>query len=128
MKIFIALSLLLVSVSSFAAPRRTYIMTPNGPVRVVTPQDLKAYEESKKDNLKGVGQEFVTRAEVQEGEVQAFVRGCGKIEMGSQNAAEDASDEEKAKAKKLKTVKNGDSIAVRMETYGACTIKDWRKR
>ena len=127
MKTLIA-SLLLIPSLVWAYQRPTYIMTPRGPMRVITPQEYKRQQAEEKNKLEGVGMEYGTKAEIKDGKVSVWVRGCNKMELGSQEVGEDASDTEKAQAQKLKTLKNGDSIMVKMEAYGKCSVKDWRKQ
>lgn len=131
MKAFIILCILMTSNVSLAQNhRKNYIMTPRGPVRVLTPADMKRIQEQEKKQLDGVGMELYSKAEInkEENRVMAFIRGCGKVDLGPLEVAEEADTEQKDQSKKLKTLKNGDPIVVRMEAYGACAIKDWRKR
>lgn len=122
------LSLLLIPSFSWAYQSPTYVITPRGPVRVITPQELKKQQAAEKNKLEGVGMDFQTTAEVKNGKVVVWVRGCNRMEIGSQEVGEDASDAEIALAKKLKGIKNGDALVVKMAEYGKCSVKDFRKR
>ena len=118
------LILLLMSSTAIAAPKY-YINTPRGRVQVVTPQDIKRMQEKEKKDpaLEGVGQEFSSNVKVEGSRYSAFIRGCNNVIIG--DLSNEENDEETIK--KLKTLKNGDRIKLRMEGYGKCSVADWKK-
>lgn len=76
------------------------------------------------DSLKGVGTEFIGEAKIsKEGDVTVFISGCKHVALGNQN------DEtlDNVTLTKLKSIKNGDSIKLRMNSYGKCEVGDWKK-
>jgi hypothetical protein len=107
------------SIHSFAANVNYYMRGPGGrPVQVLTPQDLKKMQENKE--LKGQGQVFYTTAEVKDNSVTAFVSGCGHVSLG------DLSDNsDPVLFAKLKKLKNGQNIKLRMKIYGKCEVGEW---
>lgn len=76
------------------------------------------------DSLKGVGTEFIGEAKISNvGQVTVFISGCKNIDLGNQN------DEtlDKTALTKIKSIKKGDSIKIRMNKYGSCEVGDWKK-
>lgn len=116
--------LLLLSSTAFAAPKY-YLNTPRGRVQVVTPQDVKRMQEKEKKNptLEGVGQEFSSSVKVEGNKYTAFIRGCNNVMIG--DLSDESNDEDTIK--KLKTLKNGDRIKLKMQSYGKCSVADWKK-
>lgn len=84
----------------------------------------KVKELSQSDELKGVGNIFISNVEITESSTsqeknsktekkyKAFVRNCGKIELPN---------------KDIKNLKNNDRIRIRFESYGNCKVSDWEK-
>jgi hypothetical protein len=120
-KLIISLSLLVaISTPALAQSRRNQIIinTLGGKVQYQNPYVRD------QDSLKGVGTEFIGEARVsKEGQVTVFISGCKNIDLGNQN------DEtlDTAQVSKLKSIKNGDSIKIRMNRYGSCEVGDWKK-
>lgn len=97
--------------------RPIIINTPGGSVYMNNPLTKP------KEELKGVGQEFVGRAKINDGKVSVFIRGCQNVELGDLNK-EDLSKEEK---QKLQSVKANDVVKLKMAKYGSCEVKEWKK-
>lgn len=104
--------------ASYRGNRQKAILmnTPNGPVRLNTPFD------NQKEELKGVGSVFFGRAKVKEGKVTIWIRGCSEVEIGDISKTED-----KALIEKLKSVRNGDNLRLKMGGFGKCEVSGWEK-
>lgn len=129
MKIFNLILLILISLNLTARElpkRKVYINTPNGPVQVVTPQDYKNLDKQLKEKkeMKGYGQEFLTKVNIKEGKVTAWVRGCNWVTLGDTNNQEEDAKEE---VKRLKELKNNQQVKIKMQGYGSCEVGGWSK-
>lgn len=125
MKYLLVLTIFL-SQTALALPKKKYyINTPQGPVQVITPQDLRTMKknEGKNRQLDGTGQEFLGQVKVQSGKISAWIRGCENVQIGDLN--DENNDEETVK--RLKTLKNGDRVKLRMSGFGSCQVADWKK-
>ena len=121
MKFLIIFSLIMLnSVDSFANRfnRPVWINTPNGPVRMQT----NPLNPRQKEDLKGSGIDFFARAKVKDGVVSAWIRGCNNVTIGDMNEEKDEKILEK-----LKKVKQGDNIRLKMGRIGSCEVAGWEK-
>lgn len=122
MKLLIIGLLCLSSLSAFGqyGSRRqkpVMIITPSGPVHLNSP-----FNQNQKEELKGAGMEFFGRAKVKDEKVTVWIRGCKEILIGDMKETED-----QAELKKLKEVRNGDNLRLRMGGFGKCEVGGWEK-
>ena len=98
--------------------RPVWINTPNGPVRMQT----NPLNPRQKDALEGKGVDFFSRAKVKDGVVSVWIRGCNNVVVGDMNEEKD----EKI-LNKLKKIKQGDNIRLKMGRIGSCEVSGWEK-
>lgn len=82
---------------------------------------VKPYEVNEK--IKGNGMEFQSEAQLSDGKVSVYIRGCGYVDIGNLNQVDE--NGKKIKNEKLAKVKNGDRLILRMTQSGTCSVADW---
>lgn len=119
MRILIILALLFIGTNSNAVNRRNGIIirTPNGPMRFNTVFDNKQKE------LDGEGTTFFGRAKINGSVYSVYIRGCGDVVLGDLEEAVDDKDLEK----RLKAIRAGDNVRLRMSGFGSCNVEDFKK-
>ena len=122
MKLLIVLTVFLTANLSWASyqssrTRPVMIITPSGPVRMNTP-----FMQNRKDELKGSGMDFYSRAIVKDQKVSVWIRGCNEVLIGDMKETEDKDD-----LAKLQAIRNGDNLRLKMSGYGKCEVSGWEK-
>lgn len=105
---------------------RYFIKGQNGrAIPVLTPRQAQEQikKQKEKEDLKGgQGQDFFTTVEIKENKVTAWVRGCNRVTVGDLDPAAGGDAKDLAR---LKTLKNGQRIKLKMQSYGSCEVGGW---